>query len=251
MLALREVSTYYGAALALDRLYLDVHPGECVAVLGPNGAGKTTMAQTIAGLTPPRTGQVLFQDVDIAGWSPRRIARSGVALVPQGRRIFGSLTTEENLRVAVSSRQGTAWTLSDIYELFPRLYERRRQRGGTLSGGEQQMLALGRGLLTSPRLLILDEPTEGLAPVIIDGIVDVLSRLKADRVSLLIAEQRTEFALSLADTVAHVAPGGRITFHGSVASFRQLGAQGTTDELAAPDRSRGATSTTDAVTDEE
>ena len=240
LLALHEVSTYYGAALALDRLTFEVGPGECVAVLGPNGAGKTTMAKTIAGLTPPRTGQVVFGGTDITGWSPRRIARHGVALVPQGRRIFSSLTVEENLRVAVSSGQGTAWALADVYELFPRLRERRRQRGGTLSGGEQQMLAIGRGLLTAPRLLILDEPTEGLAPVVIDDIVAVLGRLKADGVSMLLAEQRTEFALSLAESVANVAPGGRITFHGSVAEFRQLGPRG-----------GDVTSTPDEATDEE
>lgn len=219
LLDVRDLHTYYGSAHVLQGTSLEIGDGECLAVVGRNGVGKTTLAHTLIGFVPPQRGSVVLDGNDIARWPSRRIVDAGLALVPQGRRVFRSLTVEENLRVATIRREGAQWDLEQVYELFPRLQERRRQRASTLSGGEQQMLAIGRALMSSPKVLVLDEPTEGLAPVIIEGLLEALRRLKSASVSLLLCEQRVEFALALADRVNTMATRGHITFTGSRDEF--------------------------------
>ena len=163
-LAVDGIHTYYEESHVLHGVTLAVGPGEAVALLGRNGAGKTTVIRSIVGFTPPRAGRVIWEDTAIEGWPPYRIARRGIALVPQGRRIFAPLSVRENLTIGA---RAAGWSLERVFDLFPRLRERQAQAGGTLSGGEQQMLAIGRALLTNGRLLLLDEPSEGLAPIVV------------------------------------------------------------------------------------
>jgi branched-chain amino acid transport system ATP-binding protein len=208
VLELQDVHTYYGDSYVLQGVSLRVAEGQVAAVLGRNGVGKTTMFRSIMGLTPPRQGRVVFQGEDVAGLPPHRIAAKGMALVPQGRHIFRSLTVRENLEVAENrSGRGRGWSLGRVMELFPRLRERARQGGTTLSGGEQQMLACGRGLVANPTLLLMDEPTEGLAPVIVRELERLILQLKEQGVSILLAEQRFGFALRVADYVYVLAQG--------------------------------------------
>ena len=197
MLSVDAIHTYYGASHVLHGVSLEVRPGELVAVLGRNGAGKTTTLCSIIGLTRPRTGRVQVGGRDVTGQPPHRIARAGVGLVPQGRRIFAPLTVRENLVFA--ERRHGPWTLARVYELFPRLEERQHNRGNALSGGEQQMLAIGRALLMNPRLLLLDEPSEGLAPLLVREIGRVIGELKESGMAILLAEQNLGMALSVAD----------------------------------------------------
>ena len=181
MLEVRDIHTYYGDSYILQGVSLRVEQGQVVVLLGRNGAGKTTLFRSIMGLTPPRRGQVLLRGRDITGWPPHRVVGLGIGLVPQGRRIFGSLTVRENLDVAERSGNGQAgWTTARIMDWFPRLKERARQGGTKLSGGEQQMLACGRALVANPTLLLMDEPTEGLAPVLVETLIEVLAKLRAD-----------------------------------------------------------------------
>jgi branched-chain amino acid transport system ATP-binding protein len=223
LLQISDVHTYYGDAHILDGVTLDVLKNACVAVLGRNGVGKTTLARTLIGFTPPKCGQVIFRGVNIAGRPSREIVKLGLAIVPQGRRIFRSLSVEENLRIAkredVISDDAVRWDLDRVYTLFPRLRERYRQPAGTLSGGEQQMLAIGRALMTCPTLLVLDEPTEGLAPIVIELVVNALADLKRTGVSLLLLEQRVEVALRLADIAVAMTSHGRITYAGPPDGF--------------------------------
>ncbi len=223
ILALNDVRTYYGDALILDGVSFAVPGGSCVAVLGRNGVGKTTLSRTIIGFTPPRTGTITFEGAQIEGLSSRDIVRRGIALVPQGRRVFASLTVYENLAIAAHrgrlATTASRWDLPKVFALFPRLEERRRQRASTLSGGEQQMLAIGRALMTCPKLLLLDEPTEGLAPVVIEMVVKAMEQLKREGVSLLLFEQRVEVALRLADVAIAMTSHGAVTFHGAPADF--------------------------------
>jgi branched-chain amino acid transport system ATP-binding protein len=179
---------------------LDVHRGEVVTLLGRNGMGKTTTVRSIMGLTPPERGSIRFRGEEVRGMPPYRIGRLGVGLVPEGRRIFGNLTAHENL-VATAARSDSAepWTLDRVYQLFPRLAERSRSMGSQLSGGEQQMLAIGRALMTNPTLLIMDEATEGLAPMVRDEIWDCLTRLKALGYSILLIDKNLDNLLELAD----------------------------------------------------
>lgn len=223
ILTIEDIRTYYGDALILDGVSLSVDRGSLVAVLGRNGVGKTTLSRTIIGFTPPRSGRIVFDGTPIEGMVSRDIVRRGIAIVPQGRRVFGSLTVYENL--AIAARKGpidadaAAWDLRKVFDLFPRLEERRNQRAITLSGGEQQMLAIGRALMTCPKLLLLDEPTEGLAPIIIEMVVKALQELRRSGVSLLLFEQRVEVALRLADVAIAMSSHGLITFNGSPANF--------------------------------
>jgi branched-chain amino acid transport system ATP-binding protein len=180
--------------------------------LGRNGVGKTTLVNSIVGFNRPRRGRVVFKGADITGLSSFQTVKQGMGLVPQGRRVFASLTVEENLRVAQSGNG--AWTLARVYEIFPRLQERRSQRASTLSGGEQQMLAIGRGLMTNPDCLIMDEPSEGLAPIIIQSVWQVISRLKGEGLSILLVEQNAALALQLVDRV-HVMSKGRVVYSGA------------------------------------
>jgi branched-chain amino acid transport system ATP-binding protein len=209
------IHTYYGESHVLHGVSLRVAPGEAVALLGRNGAGKTTAIRSIVGFTPPRAGRVLFEGQAIERWPAYRIARRGLALVPQGRRIFAPLSVRENLLLGARSQ---GWTLERVFELFPRLRERQAQLGGTLSGGEQQMLAIARALLTNGRLLLLDEPSEGLAPLIVREIGTILTALKAERLSLLLVEQNYHLALRVADRV-YVMNKGQIVYQGTPAGL--------------------------------
>jgi len=215
MLEVDGIHTYYGESHVLHGVSLRVAPGEAVALLGRNGAGKTTAIRSIVGFTPPRAGRVLFEGQAIERWPAYRIARRGLALVPQGRRIFAPLSVRENLLLGARSE---GWTLERVFELFPRLRERQAQLGGTLSGGEQQMLAIARALLTNGRLLLLDEPSEGLAPLIVREIGTILTALKAERLSLLLVEQNYHLALRVVDRV-YVMNKGQIVYQGTPAGL--------------------------------
>ncbi len=215
MLDVEAIHTYYGDSHVLHGVSLRVGAGEAVAVLGRNGAGKTTAIRSIVGFTPPRAGRVTFEGQAIERWPAHRIARRGLALVPQGRRIFAPLSVRENLLLGA---RAPGFTLERIYALFPRLREREQQSGGTLSGGEQQMLAIGRALLTNGRLILLDEPSEGLAPLVVREIGRILLALKAERLSLLLVEQNYHLALRVADRV-YVMSKGQIVWEGTPAGL--------------------------------
>ncbi len=217
LLELRDVHTYYGDSHILHGVSLTVGEGEVVALLGRNGAGKTTTIRTVVGFTPARAGAVRFAGQEVTRLPAHRIARLGIGLVPQGRRIFPDLTVLENLRLGERPRRG-GWTLPRVYEYFPRLRERVRQKGGTLSGGEQQMLAIGRALMTNPTLLVMDEPSEGLAPMIVREIGRIVAELKRERLAILLVEQNLPFALALADHV-YVMNKGQIVFAGAPAAL--------------------------------
>jgi branched-chain amino acid transport system ATP-binding protein len=189
---------------------LTVEPATVTCLLGRNGAGKTTTVRTVMGFAPPRTGQITFQGQEITGAPPHRVARAGIALVPQGRGIFPDLTVRQQLTLAL--RQG-GWTLDRVYARFPILAERSNQPGGLLSGGEQQMLAIGRALLQGPRLLIMDEPTEGLAPLFVARVREMLEELRSDGLSVLLVEQNLALALEVADRI-YVLNKGRVVFDG-------------------------------------
>ncbi len=215
MLEVDGIHTYYGDSHILHGVSLSVAPGEAVALLGRNGAGKTTMIRSIVGFTPPREGRIVFDGAPIHRWPAHRIVRRGLALVPQGRRIFAPLTVRENL---VLGARPDGWDLERVFQLFPRLHERAEQAGGTLSGGEQQMLAIGRALLTNGRLLLLDEPSEGLAPLIVREIGRVVKGLKGERLSILLVEQNYHLALQVADRV-YVMNKGQIVWDGTPAAL--------------------------------
>jgi branched-chain amino acid transport system ATP-binding protein len=212
VLELSDVHTYYGDSHILQGVTLGVPAGAVVAILGRNGAGKTTLVRTAIGFTPARCGTIHFKGDDITGWPSYRAVERGMALVPQGRRVFPSLTVLENLEVA--RRDGGRWTLARVLQLFPRLRERGQNRAGKLSGGEQQMLAIGRALMTNPDLLLMDEPTEGLAPLIVREVGRVIADLKREGLSILLVEQNLPLALSVADTV-HVLSRGTIVHSGT------------------------------------
>jgi branched-chain amino acid transport system ATP-binding protein len=215
MLDVETIHTYYGDSHVLHGVSLRVRTGEAVALLGRNGAGKTTTIRSIVGFTPPRTGRVVFEGQPIERWPSYRVARRGLALVPQGRRIFAPLSVRENLLLGARAE---GWTLERVFALFPRLREREGQAGGTLSGGEQQMLAIGRALMTNGRLLLLDEPSEGLAPLIVREIGRILLTLKAERLSLLLVEQNYHLALRVADRI-YVMNKGQIVYEGTPAAL--------------------------------
>ena len=233
MLAVRDVHTYYGESHVLHGVSLDVAPGEVVAILGRNGMGKTTLIRSVVGFSPPRRGRVSFKGADVTGWAPFRRVERGMALVPQGRRVFASLSVRENLDVA---RAGDGiWTLGKVYALFPRLAERAETRANKLSGGEQQMLAIGRALMSNPALLLMDEPTEGLAPLLVREVGRVIAELKRAGLSILLVEQNLPMAVSVADRV-HVLNRGQIVYSGRPAELladedvksRHLGVASTT-----------------------
>jgi branched-chain amino acid transport system ATP-binding protein len=213
ILQVEDIHTYYGDAYVLQGLSLELGEGQIVGLLGRNGVGKTTLVNSIVGFNRPRRGRIVFKGTDITGLSSFETVRRGMGLVPQGRRVFASLTVEENLNVAKAGNGG-GWTLERVYELFPRLEERRHQRSKTLSGGEQQMLAIARGLMTNPDCLIMDEPSEGLAPIIIQTVWQAVSKLKAQGLSILLVEQNAALALQLVDYV-HVVSKGRVVYSGA------------------------------------
>ncbi len=209
MLSVQDIHTYYGDSYILQGISLEVPEGSVVALLGRNGMGKTTLIRSIMSLTPPRRGRVLFKETDITALPAERIVRMGMGLVPQGRRVFASLTVAENLTVAARREGSHGWSTERVYALFPRLRERADHRAQKLSGGEQQMLAIGRALMGNPDLLLMDEPTEGLAPLLVRGVGEAIERLKAEGLSILLVEQNLPFALKVADRV-HVLSKGRI-----------------------------------------
>jgi branched-chain amino acid transport system ATP-binding protein len=225
-----DIHTYYGDSYVLQGVSLEVRPGTVAALLGRNGMGKTTLIRSIVGFARPRRGRVLFGGRDVTRAPSHETARLGIGLVPQGRRIFPSLTVRENLTVAArtfrpdgaggdgAARGGSPWSLDRVLELFPRLGERTGHRGNMLSGGEQQMLAIGRALMTNPRLLLMDEPSEGLAPLLVRNLGDAIVRLRAEGLSILLVEQNLPMALRVADDV-YVLSKGRVVHHGTPADL--------------------------------
>lgn len=218
MLEIRNLHSYYGEAYVLHGIDLTIPQSKVVALLGRNGMGKTTTIRSIMGLRPPivRRGTVTFRDKELSRMAPHQIAMMGVGLVPQGRRLFPSLTVTEHLdicprRPATAGR--TAWTRQRVLELFPRLAERRNHRGQQLSGGERQMLAIGRSLMINPDLILMDEPTEGLAPVMVKHVEETVQTLRSEGLSILLVEQNLHSALAVADTV-HILEAGAIVFSG-------------------------------------
>ncbi len=211
MLKIVDIHTYYGDSYVLQGISLEVLKGTVVALLGRNGVGKTTLIRSIVGFTPPRQGQILFNGRAITHMAPHRIVRLRLSLVPQGRRIFSSLSVRENLAVAARGFDVQSWDFEKIYALFPRLRERIHQRGNTLSGGEQQMLAFARALISNPLFILMDEPTEGLAPVVVREVGDVIRRLKEEGLSIFLVEQNLSFAKKFAD-YTHVMSKGKIVY---------------------------------------
>ena len=208
MLTVRDIHTYYGNSHVIQGISFAMESGQVTGILGRNGMGKTTLIRSIIGFTPPREGQVLFKQHDITAWPANRVVDIGLGLVPQGRRVFPSLTVNENLAVA-AKRNGGPWTVEHVMDLFPRLRERREIRAGKLSGGEQQMLAIARALMTNPELLLMDEPTEGLALLLVREVGRVIENLKSQGLSILLVEQNLPLALRVCDQV-HVLSRGRI-----------------------------------------
>jgi len=216
VLEVRELDVAYGEVPALQGVTFQVSEGESVAVLGANGAGKSTLLRTISGLLRPRRGSVFLDDVRLDQLPPYEIAGLGIAHVPEGRRVLPEMTVEENLELGAYLPKPKAQrkeTLARIYELFPRLAERRRQQAGTLSGGEQQMLAVGRGLMLLPRILMLDEPSLGLAPIVVDLTFEKIAEVRRQGIAILLVEQNVQRALSLADR-GYVLEGGRVVLQG-------------------------------------
>ncbi len=219
MLTVETLKAAYGAAQVLFDVSFTVGEGEMVTLLGRNGMGKTTTISTIMGLMPPAGGRISFGGADLGGWPPYRIAQAGLGLVPEGRQIFPTLTVEENLIATAAARFGPPrWQLRDVYEMFPSLAERRRNMGNQLSGGEQQMLAIGRSLMTNPKLIILDEATEGLAPLIRNEIWASLKRLKAEGQAILLVDKHIDALLKLADRHV-VIEKGYVVWSGSSAAL--------------------------------
>jgi branched-chain amino acid transport system ATP-binding protein len=218
MIAIRAegIHTFYGKSHILHGVSLEVREGEIVALLGRNGAGKTTTLRTLMGLNPPRQGRVELFGADATGLPPYRIAEAGVGYVPEGRRIFANLTVDENLMVPVD-RPGS-WTKTRVYEVFPRLAERKTNKGAQLSGGEQEMLSISRALLLNPRLLMLDEPSQGLAPLIVADVFKIVSTARREGVSVLLVEQNVRAAVEIADR-AYVIDDGRIVYEGDAREF--------------------------------
>jgi branched-chain amino acid transport system ATP-binding protein len=217
MLRAEGLDTYYGLVHMLQGVSLDLGEGEVLALLGRNGAGKTTALKSIMGLVPPRHGRVLFRGEDITGLPPHVVAQRGIAYVPASRGIFSALTARENLEIV--HRKGARCGPEDVFRIFPKLSELRERRGRFLSGGEQQMLAIGRALVTDPSLMLLDEPSQGLAPLVVDAIMEMLRGLKGEGMSLLLVEQNVELALDLADRVAILEQGSKV-FEGPAAALK-------------------------------
>jgi branched-chain amino acid transport system ATP-binding protein len=218
-LVVSGVRAGYAGSTVLDGVDLTVHTGEVVGLLGRNGVGKTTLMSTLVGWLHPTAGSITLDGKELAGLPTHKIAHAGVAIVPQGRRVFAPLTVESNLRIAVPKNGTGAWTIDRIYELMPRLKERRGNRGDQLSGGEQQMLAIARALLLEPRLLLLDEPSDGLAPAVVEQVVDVVSGLRSEGISVLLVEQDLHAAFKLCDRIT-VMQKGRIVHDSSTHEFR-------------------------------
>jgi len=230
MLRVAGVNQYYGGSHILRDVAFEVAPNACTTLLGRNGVGKTTTMRSIMGLTPPSAGRVVWRGTDITGWPSYRVARAGIGFVPEDRRIFADLTVWENLDVASRGARegasgaregagGDAWTIERVFDLFPNLRALTSRNGGFLSGGEQQMLTIARTLMGNPELLLLDEPSEGLAPLVVDHLREQIARLQREGLTILLAEQNVDFSLALADRV-YVLEKGQIRFSGSAAALR-------------------------------
>ncbi len=220
LLEVHDIHAAYGTSRVLFGISLAVESGECVCLLGRNGVGKTTTMRAIMGLTPPASGRVVWKGRDIAGRAPFRVAREGIGFVPEDRRIFAALTVTENLEVAArAARRPGPWTVERVCGLFPKLRELASRQGGFLSGGEQQMLTIGRTLMGNPELLLLDEPSEGLAPLVVDSLLEQVGALKREGLTILLAEQGVDFSLALADRV-YVLEKGAVRFSGAATTLR-------------------------------
>ena len=220
MLEVDDIHTYYEHSHILQGVTLAAEAGSVTAILGRNGVGKTTLIRSIIGFTPPRRGSIRFSGQSIERVPSYMIAAKGVGLVPQGRRIFPSLTVKENLMIGGVSGNRGRWTMDAVYDMFPRLRERLGNYGGQLSGGEQQMLAIGRALMSNPKLLLMDEPSEGLAPLIVRELGETMQRLKATGLAMVLVEQNLPLALSVADT-AYIISKGRVVYHGNPEDIRR------------------------------
>ncbi len=223
MLTVTDLNCTYGTANIIEGLSMEMASGEVLAVLGRNGMGKTTLVRSIAGIRPPevRSGSIRFGGNELTEMESFEVARLGIGLVPQGRHVFGSLTVVENLEVIARAAQNGSepWTVARVFDFFPRLAERSASLAKTLSGGEQQMLAIGRALMTNPRLLLMDEPSEGLAPIILGVIRERLLKLKGPHLSILLVEQNLGLALSLADRIVIMGPHGKLVWSGTPAEL--------------------------------
>ena len=220
MLELIDIHTYYGESYVLRGVSLQISEGSVVALLGRNGMGKTTAIRSIIGFTPPRRGQIVFQGKEMRDLSPDKIAKLGIGLVPQGRYIFPSLSVKENLTMSARGAGKTdSWSLDKVYALFPILKERASSRGTLLSGGEQQMLAIGRALMTNPQLILMDEPSEGLAPLIVKEVGKIISQLKQKGFSILLVEQNLPMALKVADDL-YILSNGEVVYESTPEQLR-------------------------------
>ena len=217
ILEIKDVDTFYGLGHILHGLSLKIAQGEVVALLGRNGAGKTTTLRSVTGLTPPKRGEILYKGAVISGLDPHVISRKGIAMVPETRDIFSYLSVKENLSIA--ERRNSRWQMDTVLARFPSLKERLHHKGRELSGGEQEMLAIARALMTGPDLLLLDEPSQGLAPLVVNAVMDTIRELKSQHVSMLLVEQNAEMALQLADRV-YVIDHGTVVFEGAPAQLR-------------------------------
>ncbi|CAH0135095.1 High-affinity branched-chain amino acid transport ATP-binding protein LivF [Peribacillus sp. Bi96] len=216
MLNIEDINVYYGNIQALKGISLSINEGEIVTLIGANGAGKSTMLKTISGLLKPKQGKIIYEGQSIGGKAAQSIVKMGISHVPEGRRVFANMTVEENLQLGAYLRKDKAGIKQDmekVYELFPRLLERLKQQSGTLSGGEQQMLAMGRALMAKPRLLLLDEPSMGLAPLLVKQIFNIIEEINKTGTTILLVEQNANLALSIADR-AYVVETGRIVLSG-------------------------------------
>jgi branched-chain amino acid transport system ATP-binding protein len=221
MLEVKAINTYYGLSHILFDVSLSVNKGEIVCLLGRNGAGKSTTMKSIMGLTPPKQGEIVFKGDSVTGQPPYQMCRKGVGFVPDDRRVFADLTVGENLEISARPVQKSdSWDMERVYEFFPALRELDKRRAGVLSGGEQQMLTIGRALITNPDLLLLDEPTEGLAPIIVEMLEEKILELKNSGLAVLLAEQNQNVALRLSDR-AYIIDNGHIRYEGSVIDLRQ------------------------------
>lgn len=222
LLEVNDIHTYYGNIHALKGISFEVEAGEIIALIGANGAGKTTTLRTICGLMEPRDGTVHYDGDDIASTRADLLVSKGISMVPEGRGVFAKLTVEENLDMGAYTRRdkGIKMDLDRVFELFPRLEERKKQFAGTMSGGEQQMLAIARALMSSPRLLLLDEPSMGLAPVLVDGVFEIVERIKNEGVTILLVEQNAHMALQIADR-GYVLQSGEMAFSDTAANLQQ------------------------------
>ena len=219
ILTLKDVNTYYGHSHVLHGISLDITKGQVIAVLGRNGVGKTTMMRSVMGLTPIHSGNILFEGQEIGKKKPFEVAHLGIGYIPQGRRLFGSLTVREHLEVYYRKGNGVGWNLSKVLEFFPRLGQRIDNKASALSGGERQMLAIARALVTNPRMLLMDEPTEGLAPLIVAEVGRLIRQIKNEGFTILLTEQKLPFALDLADDT-YIISKGNVVYHGKPAELK-------------------------------